>query len=314
VEGLLHLTHGERVYQIGITAAPTLLGEHIHLHVYDTEEGLDIQTLGYTAAQAAALREKLTGRPGLLLLAGAADPAADRHRLALAAELTASGRLVVSLEHRIRVRSELLVQLEIGKQEGPGFDALLRMALRMSPDVLLFDDVRDEAQAQALLQAAYAGAVVVAQIQVSGGAEALLQLVKFGLSRDGLARALLGIVERVALRRLCPHCRTVRRVTPAEADLLGVSPSAEIWESGNCKVCGDGFLGHRMLYGVWPMDEELAGHIRALEPPGTPLMEWRDRHPLSVGMAAREAVLGGEATLEDARILLSQAVHMQTEA
>jgi hypothetical protein len=58
-----------------------------------------------------------------------------------------------------------------------------------------------------------------------------------------------------------------------------------------------------MLYGVWLMDEELVRHIKSLEAPGTNLIEWRDRNPLSVGIAAREAAMAGEITLEDARFL-----------
>ena len=303
-EGLFQVTHDEQVHQIRIMVAPTLLGEHIHLHMYESQERVSIEALGYTSAQADALRGLLTGRPGLFLVAGAADPTADRHRLALATALTASGRLVVSLEHRIQYRSELLVQLEIGEQEALGFDAMLRMALGMGPDVLLFDEVRDEVEAQGLLEASYGGAVVVAQTRAPGGVEMLLHLVELGLSRDSLARALLGMVERVALRRLCPHCRTSREATSEEAELLGASVPLEVGRSQRCDVCGDGFLGRRVLYGLWPMDEDLGQRIRSLEPPGTALIEWRDRHPLSVKGAVREAVLAGDVLLEDARFAL----------
>ena len=267
----------------------------------------DMPRLGYSAEQAEALRGLLTGRPGLLLVAGAADLAGDRHRLALTREWTALGRLVVSLERRMHYRSELLVQLEFGKEGGLGFDAVAALALDMSPDVLLVDEVRDAAQAKALLEAVGAGALVVADIQAPSAVEALLQLVALGLSKDSLARMLLGVVERVAVRRLCPHCRTARPMSADEAELLGVSPPAEVHDKGGCGVCADGFLGKRTLYALWIADDELRERIRTVEPPGEPLVEWRGRNPLSLRHAAREAVLAGEVALADARSLLRGA-------
>lgn len=67
----------------------------------------------------------------------------------------------------------------------------------------------------------------LAQIRVAGGVEAILRLIEFEVSRDGLARALLGMVEHVAVRRLCPHCRIARLVAPEEAEVLSASPSAQ---------------------------------------------------------------------------------------
>lgn len=61
------------------------------------------------------MRALLDGRPGLLIIAGAGDLEAERHRLALAQELGVAGQLIVSLEQRVQYRSEMLVQLDEGK-------------------------------------------------------------------------------------------------------------------------------------------------------------------------------------------------------
>jgi type II secretory ATPase GspE/PulE/Tfp pilus assembly ATPase PilB-like protein len=306
IEGIHNVKHGERAYQVRITAAPTLLGEHIHLHFYDTDEALDIQAMGYTDAQIAALHELLTGRSGIFLVVGAANPETDHHRLTIADQLTASGRLVVSLEHRIQYRSELLVQLELGQQTDEEFDASLRMALNMSPDVLMFDNVRNANEARALLEASSSGAVVVAQVRGAGGVEAILRLLDFEVSRDSLARALLGVVEHLAVRRLCPQCKAARVVTPEEAEALSASSSAQIWEARMCESCGDGFLGRRMLYGLWSVDEEFTRYIRNPELSTAELAEWRDRSPYSINVAAKEAVLNGEVSFDDVKLLLTQ--------
>ena len=303
IEGIFGHAYGDHTYQIQMTAAPTLLGEYLHLHFYREQEGASLPSLGYTSAQAEALNRLLTGRPGLFLLAGVADPAAERHRLGIAGALTATGRLVVSLEHRIHYRSELLVQLKIEAPEP--FDALLRTALEMAPDVLMLDEVRNAAEAQAILEAAFAGAFVVAQLRTPGGVEALQLLIGHGLSRDALARTLLGVVERAALRQLCPHCRVRRDASAEEGALLGAL-SAAVWEARGCEACGDGYLGRRMVYGVWPADGALAEAIRLPDVSAVRLSQLRDESEVCMRTAVREAVLAGQVSIEDARMLLMQ--------
>ena len=87
----------------------------------------------------------------MFLVIGAFDPVAERHRLGLVNELTVAGQLVVSLEHRVHHRSELLVQLEISSGDDSGFGALVGTALGMSPDVLMLDEVHDATEALSLI-------------------------------------------------------------------------------------------------------------------------------------------------------------------
>ena len=304
LEAVVKQTLADTETQLHLQAAPTVLGEHIHVHIYEPEDRLRIDTLGYTPEQVGVLRGLLTGRPGLILVAGAGDVAADRHRLAFASELAAAGRLVVSLEHRPHRRSELLVQLEVGNQEAPGFGPAARIALDMGPDIVLADEVRDAAEARALLEMAAAGSLVVADVQAAGAIEALLRLVAMEVSREGIATTLLAIVERRALRRLCPHCRAARPLADGEAAQLAADPGTQVFEPAHCDICGDGFLGRRMLHGLLLADAELPGLIRTLEPPAQPLFEWRRRSPHGLAHAAPYAILAGDVALRDAALLL----------
>jgi len=299
-EGDFSHAAGETNCPMHLCSMPTAMGEHVHVHLLAGDPAPSLDELGYTAQQASALHGVLTGRPGLFLVAGAAGALAERHRLAVATELAATGRLVVSLEHRAHPRSELLVQLEVGGQETEAFDPTFRKALGMSPDILLLDEVRDAAEAQALLEAAWAGTLVVAEMRAAGAAEALLHLLTLAPSREVFARTLLGAVERVALRRLCPHCR----VAVESAD--GAARPARTYVSGTCEVCGDGFLGRRAVYGVWIADAELADLLRRPDLPAEALFAWDGGNPLSLRAAATEAVAAGDVALEDAETLLTQ--------
>jgi type II secretory ATPase GspE/PulE/Tfp pilus assembly ATPase PilB-like protein len=305
VEGRAIHAVQDRTFEMQLRSVPTALGEHIHVHLFDVDAPEGLEVLGYTSEQAPAVAKALTGRPGLFVVAGAADALAERHHLALAAELAASGRLVVSLEHRLQARSELLVQLEARGGEGGEFDQVFRRALDMSPDVLILDEVRDAAQVQALLEAVWAGALVVAGVRAPGAAAALVYLIGLAPCREAFSQALVGVVERMAMRRLCPDCRVPCEIDPDEAEWLGVEPSARAYSNGQCDTCGDGFLGRRGVYGIWLVDDELAGLVRAPELPAEAIDRWDCQNRLSLRVAIREAVLAGDVTLADARRLLS---------
>ena len=302
-QGLGQQAHGDQVHPFRLTAIPTLLGEHVHLNFFPHYDRGGIAGLGYFPAQEEALRRLLDGRPGLLLLAGPAAPEAEEHRLGLALELSAAGRLVVSLEHRVHFHSELLVQLDLGEEAE--FDAVWRTALDMGPDVLLVDEVCTAEEAKKLLEGVAGGMAVVAQVRAPSGLDCLRQLLGFEVERQTLARQLLGLIEWTRLRQLCPHCRTHRSLEPEETQRLRVANGRQVAVAQGCAVCGDGFLGRRSVYGLWTMEPGLFDWIRT--PDASPELLVRNLSgELSLSQAVRQAVVTGEVEWEEAASFLQE--------
>ena len=182
-EGMARKTWGEAGCQLRLTEVSTSLGSHFHLHFFTDYEGADLGSLGYTPLQAEHLRRGFEGRPGLFLVVGSGVPEDERHRLVLAKEWADSGRLVVCLDHRTGYRGDQLVQLEVGNGTGSEFQTVWQVALDMSPDVLVVDEVRDAEQANALLEGVRSGAVVLAQVRASGMADAVRKLLDLEIDR-----------------------------------------------------------------------------------------------------------------------------------
>lgn len=286
---------GEQSCQFRLAAIPTLLGEHLHLRFFPEDEPQSAVELGYTSEQANALAQLLAGQPGLLLLVSPGDGASDHHRLNLARQLSAAGRLVVSLEHRIQHRADELVQLDLATT--PDFARLWQTALGMGPDILLFDAIDSLEEARAALEGVGSGAVVVAQVRSTTALDGIDRLLRFELERHSLARYLRGTIERISLRCLCPDCRSRRPLEAEEAALLGADSVATVGVPSSCDRCGDGFVGRLQLYGLWPADAPLLAWIRdPVEdaPPPTPPAE------LALASAVRQAVLDGKLLLEEA--------------
>ena len=306
VVALARMEHEGRGIQIQGTLATTLLGEHVHLRFRDPQKEDALEDLGYSPGQAEALRELLDGRAGVLLVAGAADPFSARHRLGLADRIAAGNRLVVSLEHRVHFKSEILVQLALPGDDEAAFAPVLAAALAMSPDVLLLDDVRNATEARGLFEAVAAGVTVIAQLRSPGNAEALLRMVEFGIGKDVLARDLLGMVARRSLRRVCPSCAGRRAPTDEEATALRAGPGASLAVPVGCGECGDGFRDRRVLQDLWANTPQVAALVRAVEPPAQELRAWARTLEHGIADAARAAVLAGEIAFADVASLLAE--------
>ncbi len=299
-EGLARKTWGETGCQLRLTEVPTTLGPHFHIHLFTDCEGTSLADLGYTPEQAERLRREFGVRPGLFIIVSSGVAEDDRNRLVLARDWADAGQLVVCVEHRVGYQAEQLVQLELRDGTGPDFKTLWQVVLDMSPDVVVLDEVRDAVQAQALLEGAQSGAVVLVQIRAGNTTKAVQKLLDFELDRAALGRALLGGIDKAVVRRLCPRCSQCRPLRDEEAAQLGVAIGTEGRTPVGCSVCGDGYVGRRPVYGLWTVDAELTAWIAdpQAELPHLPI----DSESLTA--ALRRAVLAGEVTPEEALALL----------
>ena len=303
-EGLAKKEWGATACQIRVREIPTVLGPHYHLHLFVDYADTTLGAIGYTSEQSGAVLRLLTASRGLFLIADAGDPRDDRHRLLLARRLVRNGRLVVSIERRVQYQEESLIQLELkqsaselGDEE---FQVVWRAALDMSPDVIVVDEVLSAPQVAALLAGAASGVVIALRMAGDRLAAAGARLTDLGADRHALTRALLGGVERVIVRRLCPECRVRNRASDDEVAALGFGTDAAVAHPAGCSRCRDGYAGRRAVYGLWRDGPELARALTAGP---------NERHSTASGEqdfeeAVRGAVVDGEVTAADAVALL----------
>ena len=267
-EGPAKQEWGASACQIRVREIPTVLGPHFHLHLFagfgeDSSRG----GIGFTETQSGRLLELLAAARGLFVIVDAGEPRDDSHRLLLARTLARDGRLVVSIERRVQYQEETLIQLELKRgapeSEDEEIHAIWRAALDMSPDVIVVDELMSRAQLTALFAGAASRIVVILRLAGDRLAAAGARLIQLGADRPVLSRALLGGVERVVVRRLCPDCRSLTRLTTDEASSLGVGADAAAARPVGCPRCRSGYAGRRAVYGLWNDGPELAGRLTA---------------------------------------------------
>lgn len=294
-EGMLSRSWVEPACQMRLTEIPTALGSHFHIHLFTGCENSSLEDLGYTSDQAKRVRQEFVSRPGLILQIGSGTPEDDRNRITLAREWAESGRLVVCIDHRPGFRAEQLIQLDLRNAGESNAGELWRTAFRMSPHVLVVDEVRDAVEASALLEGVRGGAVVLAHVSAGSLPEALRKLTEFEVEGTAVRRAFLGALEKTVVRRLCDECSRSRPIDPGEAERIGIKEGTQVGMAVGCQACTDGYSGRRQVYGLYTTEPEIAAWIggsRDYPPP-------QQNGPGSLKESLRKAVRGGEATPDE---------------
>ena len=287
IEGIHH--------QMRASVTQTLLGEQIHLRPFGRTDAKSLKQLGLDQQQIDVIGRLLLQRPGLVLFAGPSGDFADQIRLALAGAMEPANRVVVSLEHRVQYRNELLVQLDVGPPNGPEFKHVWQTAMGMSPDGLVFDDVVDGLEAKSLIEAVVAGVPVIGQIRVGGILGPLRSIALFDIDRDQLATSITGIIEYRLFRKYVARSGNKVRATDAEADLLRIEHGTEIPDQDDLD-----YSGQFAIFGIALADQSFRTLIRQEEPDWASVREWSESQPLSLSSSVRAAVLDGQVKFADA--------------
>lgn len=133
-------------------------------------------------------------RTGLIVIAGGNGAGKTVTLAALIGALAARKRHVISIEDPIEIvhQGPLVSQREVGTHAA-SISMAVATALRESPDALAIGDVRSAEAANAVLDAAYGGGLVITTITAPSGSLAVERLIEqCGRDRQDFARALLG--------------------------------------------------------------------------------------------------------------------------
>ncbi|MCC7668346.1 competence type IV pilus ATPase ComGA [Leuconostoc pseudomesenteroides] len=106
----------------------------------------------------------------------------------------ADNKLVLTIEDPVEIRNPNFVQLQVNEAAGIGYEALIKVALRHRPEILLIGEIRDYQTAKAVVQAALSGHLVISTIHAMSAREIVLRLLELGVDRNQLLAALTMVV------------------------------------------------------------------------------------------------------------------------
>jgi len=298
-----------RAVKVALSATATSHGDRLVLRIRDPAQARPtLCELDLDDEDEQSFRGMLAERSGLIVLAGPRDIGRAKALLAMADELSGSGRSVVSLAESEDLEAEGISRAVTDESAGFGCAQAVRSLARQDADAIVVEELPDSASIRAGVEVAAGASLVLAGMSARSLLEALDLLMHAGCDSCTLASALLGVVEQRTIRKLCDRCK--KQISPSGEQLrrLGLSPDEigdAVFEAQGCRRCrGIGYRGTMGLFSIFPAIGDVARLTRQGADPKTVERKGRAGRTKTLRHAAAAKVRAGVTSLEEiARVL-----------
>ena len=281
-DGRIRRVFDGRKIDFRVNTLPSKHGEKVVLRILDnsvTQLGLDKLIQDQESLE---MVQEMVRRPfGLILVTGPTGSGKTTTLYSALAERNDPGVNISTAEDPIEYTLPGLTQVQVIREKGMDFAAILRAFLRQDPDVILVGETRDRETAKTAIEAALTGHLVLTTLHTNDAAGAIARLDEMGVEPFMVSGALLGVVAQRLVRRVCDECRIPYTPTPEELGRFGLttardtqltlyranSLSAQQIQSARaqntlCGKCtGSGYKGRCGVYEVMKITDRLQGMI-----------------------------------------------------
>lgn len=250
-----------------VSCIPTNNGEKIVIRILDYSMSLaGVENLGFSEDNYKKVLEMIAKPNGIILVTGATGTGKSTTVYSILQRLNTEQANVVTVEDPVEMNIEGVNQIQTNSEIGLTFATALRSILRQDPNVIMIGEIRDTETAKIAVRASITGHLVLSTIHTNNSLNTIERLLDMEVERYLLASSLEGIVSQVLARKLCPHCRTLKKTNEYEKELfktvLGKDVD-EIYTTESCEECGNGYAGRIAIHEVLLFNQEIRDAISA---------------------------------------------------
>ncbi|NNC44192.1 MAG: PilT/PilU family type 4a pilus ATPase [Acidimicrobiia bacterium] len=201
---------------------------------------------------------------GLLLVTGPTGSGKTTTMAAMVDAINSTRRVnIITIEDPIEVlhpdKMALVSQRELGV-DTVSFDQALRRVLRQDPDVILIGEIRDKDTAEAAIQAADTGHLVLSSLHTLDATETINRLLDFfpPFQHQGIRLMLAGTLQGIVSQRLIPKADGIGRVPATEVLTSNPRVFDRIVDSEKTHTLRD-LIEDGEFYGMHSFDQALMG-------------------------------------------------------
>jgi type II secretory ATPase GspE/PulE/Tfp pilus assembly ATPase PilB-like protein len=208
-DGKIKLRLADREIELRVATLPTAGdgNEDVVLRILTASKPMPLDQLHITERNLQALRAVLETSCGLILCVGPTGSGKTTTLHAALAALNSRDRKIWTAEDPVEITQRGLRQVQVNAKIGFPFAAALRAFLRADPDIIMVGEIRDRETAEAGLEAALTGHLVLSTLHTNSSVETVTRLLEMGMDPFTFADALLGVMAQRLARTICPHCK-----------------------------------------------------------------------------------------------------------
>ena len=244
-----------------VSSINTNKGEKIVIRILDYTLSLNgIEKLGFSDYNYKKVLEMI-GKPyGIILVTGATGTGKTTTVYSMLQKLSNDTTNIMSIEDPVEMDLDNVNQIQVNADIGLTFATALRSVLRQDPNIIMIGEIRDSETATIAIRASVTGHLVLSTLHTNDSLSTIERLLDMDVEKYLLAEALEGIISQRLARRLCPHCKKLRKTTAYEKELIKKTLDLdvdEIYEAVGCEHCNRGYKGRIAFQEVLTIDQKI---------------------------------------------------------
>ena len=227
-DGRIRRVFQGRKVDFRVNTLPSRYGEKICMRILDnssTQLGLDKLISDPDALQ--SVRDMASRPFGMILVTGPTGSGKSTTLYSILAERNSPDVNISTAEDPIEYALPGINQVQVIREKGMNFAAILRAFMRQDPDVILVGETRDVETAKTAIEAALTGHLVMTTLHANDASSSIARLDEMGVEPFMVAASLLGVCAQRLMRRVCTECRIPYHPTIEELNRYGLSASKE---------------------------------------------------------------------------------------
>ncbi len=264
-DGAIKATLQDVNLDLRVSCIPTNKGEKIVIRILDYSMSLaGVENLGFSDSNFKKVLQMISAPNGIILVTGATGTGKSTTVYSILQRLNTEASNVITVEDPVEMNIEGVNQIQTNSEIGLTFAAALRSILRQDPNIIMIGEIRDTETAKIAVRASITGHLVLSTIHTNNSLNTIERLLDMGVERYLLASSLEGIISQVLARKLCPHCRKLRKTNEYEKELFKEVLNKdvdEIYTTEGCEQCGNGYSGRIAIHEVLLFNQEIRDAI-----------------------------------------------------
>jgi type II secretory ATPase GspE/PulE/Tfp pilus assembly ATPase PilB-like protein len=245
---------------------PTAWGESVVMRILNPGSiQLEFEQLGFRAAALKRLLPEIEKPNGMIVTTGPTGSGKTTTLYSILRKLNTADVKIITLEDPVEYKLEGINQSQIDHSKSYTFSDGLRSILRQDPDIVMVGEIRDLETADAAIQAALTGHLLLSTIHTNDAAGAVPRFLSMGVKPFLLAPAISVVMGQRLLRRLCGECKVqddgiapevmekvekkLSEISQASGEV--VPSERKFWKAVGCEKChGTGYKGRVGVYEI----------------------------------------------------------------
>jgi len=262
-DGRIKMAKEETEVEIRVSTIPVAFGEKVVMRIMDPDILFqDLEMLGFSSEDFEKYKRLITMPFGIVLVTGPTGSGKSTTLYSSLRMLSCPEVNITTVEDPIEMIHEEFNQIGVQPAITVTFGSVLRNIMRQDPDIIMVGEIRDLETAQAAVQAALTGHLVLSTLHTNDAVSTIFRLLDLGIPAYLVHSSLTGVVAQRLVRKICPHCIEGFEMDARELADLGLKVDrtgpVPLKHGKGCVKCRHtGYKGRTGIYEILPYTDGL---------------------------------------------------------